>query len=39
MSGLRMTKQEIRDELKENEGNPQLKSRIRRLQREAHAKA
>ena len=32
---LRMTKQEVRDELKETEGNPQLKLRIRRLQREA----
>ena len=39
MSGLRMTKQEIRDEFKENEGNPQLKSRIRRLQREAARKS
>jgi flagellar biosynthesis protein FlhB len=32
---LRMTKQEVRDELKESEGNPQMKLRIRRLQREA----
>jgi flagellar biosynthetic protein FlhB len=31
---LRMTKQEIRDEIKEVEGNPQIKGRIRRLQRE-----
>lgn len=31
---LRMSKQEIRDELKEVEGNPQMKGRIRRLQRE-----
>lgn len=31
---LRMTRQEIRDELKEVEGNPQTKGRIRRLQRE-----
>jgi len=31
---LRMSKQEIRDELKEVEGNPQTKGRIRRLQRE-----
>ncbi|MCP5118150.1 MAG: EscU/YscU/HrcU family type III secretion system export apparatus switch protein, partial [bacterium] len=31
---LRMTKQEIRDEHKEVEGNPQIKGRIRRLQRE-----
>jgi flagellar biosynthetic protein FlhB len=33
--GLRMTKQEIRDEAKESEGNPQIKQRIRRLQRDA----
>lgn len=32
---LRMTKQEVKDELKESEGNPQMKLRIRRLQREA----
>ncbi len=31
---LRMTKQEIREEYKEIEGNPQMKGRIRRLQRE-----
>ncbi|HBY60441.1 MAG TPA: flagellar biosynthesis protein FlhB [Solibacterales bacterium] len=31
---LRMSKQEIRDEMKESEGNPQVKGRIRRLQRE-----
>ena len=31
---LRMTKQEIRDELKDLEGNPQMKARIRRLQRD-----
>ncbi len=29
-----MTKQEVRDEFKEVEGNPQIKGRIRRLQRE-----
>jgi flagellar biosynthetic protein FlhB len=34
-SELRMTKQEVRDELKESEGNPQMKLRIRRLQRDA----
>lgn len=34
-SELRMTKQEVRDEMKESEGNPQMKVRIRRLQREA----
>ena len=31
---LRMTKQEIREEAKEQEGNPHLKMRIRRLQRD-----
>jgi flagellar biosynthetic protein FlhB len=31
---LRMTKQEVREELKETEGNPQLKGRIRQVQRE-----
>src|SRR5205085_4386499 len=31
---LRMTKQEVRDEFKETEGNPQIKSRIRRIQRD-----
>jgi flagellar biosynthesis protein FlhB len=31
---LRMSKQEIRDEMKEMEGNPQMKSRIRRIQRD-----
>ncbi len=30
---LRMTKQEIRDEFKENDGNPQIKARIRQQQR------
>ncbi len=29
-----MTKQEIRDEVKESEGNPQTKQRIRRIQRD-----
>jgi flagellar biosynthesis protein FlhB len=33
-SQLRMTKQEIRDEMKETEGNPQIKQRIRRIQRD-----
>ena len=32
---LRMTKQEIREEMKETEGNPQIKAKIRRLQRDA----
>jgi flagellar biosynthetic protein FlhB len=31
---LRMTRQEVRDELKETEGRPEVKSQIRRLQRE-----
>jgi|SRR5450432_1263035 len=31
---LKMSKQEIRDEMKEVEGNPQMKARIRRLQRD-----
>ncbi|HUI77688.1 MAG TPA: EscU/YscU/HrcU family type III secretion system export apparatus switch protein [Bryobacteraceae bacterium] len=31
---LRMSKQEIREEAKDLEGNPQMKARIRRLQRE-----
>ena len=33
-SRLRMTKQEVRDEMKEVEGKPEVKSRIRQLQRE-----
>jgi flagellar biosynthesis protein FlhB len=33
-SQLRMTKQEIRQEMKENEGNPHMKSHIRRLRRQ-----
>ena len=32
---LRMTKEEVRKEMKESEGDPQLKARIRALQREA----
>ena len=31
---LRMTKQEVRQEIKENEGNPEVRMRIRRLRRE-----
>jgi flagellar biosynthesis protein FlhB len=31
---LRMSKQEIRDEFKESEGNPQIKARIRRMRRD-----
>ncbi len=33
--GLRMTKDEVKEEAKQSEGNPQIKSRIRSLQREA----
>ncbi|HRH79453.1 MAG TPA: flagellar biosynthesis protein FlhB [Thiobacillaceae bacterium] len=33
--GLRMTKEEVRQEQKEMEGDPQIKARIRSLQREA----
>lgn len=32
--GLKMSKQEIRDEHKESEGNPQMKMRIRKIQRD-----
>jgi flagellar biosynthetic protein FlhB len=32
---LRMTREEVREEFKETEGNPQIKARIRTLQREA----
>lgn len=31
---LKMTKQEVREEYKQNEGNPEIKMRIRRLRRE-----
>lgn len=31
---MRMSKQDVREELKETEGNPQIKTRIRRLQRD-----
>lgn len=34
VKGLSMTKQELRDEHKETEGNPQIKQRVRRLQRQ-----
>jgi flagellar biosynthetic protein FlhB len=33
-SDLKMSKQEIREEMKDVEGNPQMKAKIRRLQRE-----
>ncbi len=32
-SGLRMTKEEVKQEMKENNGNPQTKGRIRQIQR------
>ena len=35
---LRMSKQDLRDELKETEGNPQIKARIRRIQRDMRRK-
>ena len=35
MKSLRMTRQEIRDELKESEGNPEIKGRIRQMQQAA----
>ena len=34
MQSLKMTKQEVKDEAKQNEGNPEVKGRIRRIQRE-----
>jgi flagellar biosynthetic protein FlhB len=34
LRGLRMSKQEIRDEMKQQEGSPEVKSRVRRIQRE-----
>jgi flagellar biosynthetic protein FlhB len=34
IKSLRMSKNELRDEAKETEGNPQMKGRIRRLQRD-----
>ena len=34
---LMMTKQEVKDEYKDSEGKPEVKSRIRQLQREAAA--
>jgi flagellar biosynthetic protein FlhB len=37
-SRLRMSKQELRDELRDAEGNPQTKARIRRLQRDMRRK-
>lgn len=36
--GLKMTKQEVREEARESEGNPQVKARIRKLQRQTRRK-
>ena len=33
-SGLKMSRDELREEMKQTEGNPQIKMRIRRLQRQ-----
>lgn len=33
-ASLRMSKQEIREEMKETDGNPQIKNRVRRIQRD-----
>lgn len=37
-SDLRMTHEEVREEAKESEGNPQIKARIRKLQRQVRRK-
>jgi flagellar biosynthetic protein FlhB len=36
MKGLRMSKQEIKDESKESEGSPEIKGKIKRMQRSHH---
>jgi flagellar biosynthetic protein FlhB len=33
-SGIKMTRQEVKDEFRANEGNPDIKARVRRIQRE-----
>jgi flagellar biosynthetic protein FlhB len=33
-SKIKMTRQEVRDEFRSNEGNPEIKARVRRIQRE-----
>ena len=38
IQGLRMTKQEIKDEFKQTEGSPEVKAKVRRKQMEASAK-
>ena len=35
---LKMSRQELKDEMKESDGNPQSKARIRRLQRQSRRK-
>ena len=35
---LKMTKQEVKDEARSGEGNPEIKARVRRIQREMHRK-
>jgi flagellar biosynthetic protein FlhB len=37
-SSLKMTKQELKDEAKSNEGSPEVKARVRRIQREMNRK-
>jgi len=39
MKDMRMTKQEVKQESKENEGSPLIKGKIRRLQRDLAAAA
>ena len=39
LQGLKMTKQEIKDEFKQTEGSPEVKAKIRRKQMEASANA
>lgn len=34
MSSLKMSRQEVRDEARQNEGNPEVRSRVRRIQRD-----
>lgn len=34
LRGLRMSRQEVRDEMRQQEGNPEMKARVRRVQRE-----
>ena len=34
MRGLRMSRQDVRDEMRQQEGNPEMKARVRRIQRD-----